>query len=181
MTDTKKPMDLDEILGIISEIARHGDGADRFRAIKVLKDLVQESGSSGLPDPMDDKEAVERMARLMKAMGPMGTQFAYRKAYPNAKVKLENSKPRVLLSYLNIDEGRLPTTLKALNRMFPDIKRGGFPSGYPLNKGLEAQKKWCQNHARNIILNREQEAVNGAVEEDKEVLGASKEEPSETE
>lgn len=169
MSNQTKQMDLDEVLYIISDIARNGEGADRFRAIKVIKDLVQETGTSGLPDPMSDDETFERMGRLMKALGPTGSQMAYRRAFPHAKRPLNQSAPKVLPTDINIDASTLPNNLKQLYRMFPEIKpRGGFPSGYPLKKGLAVQKKWCQDKARQIILDKEQGRLDEAAIADKE-------------
>jgi len=177
MTDSKKQMDLDEILGAFVDIAKHGEGADRFRALKVLKELQQETGQTGLPDPMSDDEQYERLARLMKATGPAGCQFSYRKAFPSSRTKLKDSVPKVLDSDLVIDETKLPNTLKKLYKMFPYIKQHGFPKGYPLTKGLEAQKRFCNEKARIILREREQERLIAAAEADKETIGVPEDAP----
>jgi len=157
---TKPTMNLDEILSAFVDIAKHGEGADRFRALKVLRELQQETGTSGLPDPMSDDEQYERMARLMKAMGANGTQISYRRAFPSSKRLISKAEPKVRLSDLNIDESTLPKTLKKLNRMFPEVKTNGVPKGYPTTKGLEAQAEFCKKKAIEIILNREQMKMN---------------------
>jgi hypothetical protein len=62
---------------------------------------------------------------------------------------------RLLESDLVIDRSKLPVNLKQLYKMFPEIKRSGVPQGYPRGKGLAVVKKWCQDKATQMIIDRE--------------------------
>jgi hypothetical protein len=165
MTDPKHKIGLDELQGIITEIVRHGDGADRFRAIKMLKELVQETGTSGLPEPMSDDEKYDRMARLMKAMGHRGCSMSYRRAFPHANTPLHKTIPKLLPDDLH-QLKKKPMSLKHLYRLYPETKRSGIPPGYPVNGGMEAQIRWVQKKADEIELRRLQEGFeNGAAQD----------------
>ena len=152
----KQPLSLDEAIGLISDIARHGEGADRLRALKEIRVMAQETGSVTLPDPMSDAEVIERLARLIKAAGPTVAQLAYKQAFPFAKKTVHDAVPKVLESDLGIDKSKLPVNLRQLYKMFPEIKRSGIPQGYPRGRGLAVVKKWCQDKAMQMIIDREQ-------------------------
>jgi hypothetical protein len=172
----RKPLSLDEAIGLISEIARHGEGADRLRALKEIRLMAAETGSVTLPDPMSDQEVIERLARLMRAAGHTVSQLAYRKAYPHAKRPVNHAAPKVLETDVEIDRSKLPVSLKQLYRMFPEIKRSGVPPGYPRGKGLLVVKKWCQEKAIQMIIDREQHRVDvAAVSEQQEEKGTDAE------
>ena len=152
----RNPLSLDEAIGLISDIARHGEGADRLRALREIRVMAQETGSVTLPDPMSDAEVIERLARLIKAAGPTVAQLAYKQAFPHSRKTVQEAVPRLLESDLVIDRSKLPVNLKQLYRMFPEIKRSGVPQGYPRGKGLAVVKKWCQDKATQMIIDREQ-------------------------
>lgn len=158
----KRPLSLDEAVGLISDIARHGEGADRLRALKEIRVMAQETGSVTLPDPMSDAEVIERLARLIRAAGPTTAQLAYRKAFPHAKRPVNHAAPKVLEGDIGIDRSKLPVNLRQLYKMFPEIKRSGIPQGYPRGKGLMVVKKWCQDKAIQMIIDKEQNRVDVA-------------------
>lgn len=145
----------DEAMDLISEIARDGEGADKLRALKLA--MSMEQGGSSLPEPLSDHEIEERLARLIRAVGPTGAQLAYRKAFPAAKRAIHHSAPKVTeRDIAPIDKSELPGTLRSLYKMFPEVKRPGIPKGYPVNSGLAVKKAWCQKEAYKMILDREQ-------------------------
>jgi hypothetical protein len=121
--------------------------------------MAQETGSVTVPEPMNDEEKIETLSMLMEAMGPIGCQFAYRRAFPWAKEPVNNAVIKVQAKMLEVDEKKLPKTLKDLYRKFPEIKRNGFPPTYPVNKGIEEKKQWCQKQAMKILLDRKQAEV----------------------
>ena len=163
MSDIPKPLGLDEAIGLISDIARHGEGAERFRALKEIRAMAQEAGDTTLPDPLTDQEVIERLGRLMKAAGPTACQFAYRAAFPATQRPLKVTAPKVVLNDILVDRSTLPVNLKQLYRMFPEIKRSGQPQGYPHGKGLAVVKKWCQDKALRMLMDREQARIDEAV------------------
>lgn len=151
----KKRLTLDEAWDEISEIARNGEGAEKFRALKMVTNVDQ--ANSILPAPLNDLEIQERLARLIRAAGPTCSMLAYRKAFPASKRPINYAAPRVTWDDMPVvEKDDLPKTLRQLYQRFPEIKRSGFPSGYPLKKGLIAQKEWCQKKSLEMILSIEQ-------------------------
>ena len=154
----KNTITFDEAMELISDIARNGEGPDKFRALKVA--MSQQSGGITLPDPMSADEVVERLSRLMRGVGPANSQWAYRKAFPASKKEVFEAKVMVRGSDLTADDiKKLPKSLKQLYKMFPDTKRSGQPPGYPKLDGLEAQVSWCQNKALEILRTRKQALI----------------------
>jgi hypothetical protein len=160
MSDPKKRLTLDEILDEISEVARNGEGADKFRALKMLRD--QETGGIALPAPLNDEDRIEQASMVLESLGPIGAQFAYRRAFPMAKRPVQHSAPRVLMSDLMVDESVLPHNLKEFNRMFPELKKHGFPPTYPQHSGMAKKREWCIKQARKILLDRKQAGLDAA-------------------
>ena len=175
MSDEKNPKDtitFDEAMALISDIARNGEGPDKFRALKVA--MSQQSGGITLPDPMSADEVVERLSRLMRGVGPANCQWAYRKAFPAAKKEIFESKVMVRNSDLNAEDiKKLPKSLKQLYKQFPETKRSGQPPGYPTRGGLEAQVQWCQEKAIEILRTRKQAIIDNVA-----IDAARKQEPT---
>lgn len=151
---TRKALSLDEVLDIVSDIARNGEGPERFRALKLI--MSQEAGSATLPEPFSDAEIIDRLARLIRAAGPTASQLAYRKAFPSAKRMINQEKPRLTESDLPpIDKATLPSTLRALYREFPEAKRPGVPKGYPVKAGMAVKAAWVRNEALKMRMDQE--------------------------
>lgn len=151
-------MTFEEARERISEFARNGEGPDQFRALKMVMGL--EGSGTGLPDPLTDHDVLDRLARLIRAVGPTGSQIAYRRAFPNTKRTIDASAPKITeADAAPIDKTKLPKNLRELYRMFPEIKKPGIPVGFPIRSGLEAQKKWCNDAAVRMILDREQAKI----------------------
>ena len=151
----RKSMSFDEIIVEMEDIAKNGEGADKFRALKTL--MAQESGSATLPEPLTDDEIIERLSRMMKAAGPSASQISYRRAYPAAKRPINFAAPKITEADVPaIDPLSLPRSLKELYRQFPEVKKPGIPTGYPVRGGMAVQKEWVQKQARRMLLDREQ-------------------------
>ncbi len=154
MTDNPKPLTIEEVTSILSDIARNGEGPERFRALKMI--AAQETGSVTLPEPISDVETVERLGRLMKAAGATAVHMAYRRVFPRAQRPINVGAPKVTIDDMIVDRATLPVNLKQLYRTFPEIKRPGVPQGYPRKGGLSVVKQWCQKTALRLLMDREQ-------------------------
>ena len=158
MSDPKKRMTFDEAMAEIEDVARNGEGAQKLRALAMIQS--QESTTVALPDPLSLDEQVERISRLLRAAGPKVSQFAYRNAFASSKKSISDLMPKVELTDVPaFYKATLPKSLKQLYRQFPEIKRGGYPAGYPLKGGIEMQQLWCQRKAVEILRAREEERL----------------------
>lgn len=155
------PLTLDEITAIITDIARDPEsGPDRFRALKMLASTS--TAAAILPEPMQPGEIVERLARLMKASGRDHTQAAYHRAFPHVssaaysapKYALDDFPPEIVARVQKV------RSLKSLYRNYPEVKRPGFPPGYPVRRGPAVVADWCRKIAAKCELDRMQEAAN---------------------
>lgn len=156
----------------ISEIADDRDNRDQFKALKML--AAAKSSGIVLPEPMSDGEMIERLVRLIKPAGMEVVQIAYRKAFPHAKRSVNESSPKLEVGDLSAEMKEMVakvTSLKVFNKMFPEVKQPGTPKGYPSGRGIVAQRAWLQRAAAKILLDREQEKVNGIVKQDQEIMG----------
>jgi len=157
----KKKLSIDDIQSLVTEIAQDPEsGADRFRALKML--ASQNSSSIMLPDPMENGELVERLARLQRAAGIDICQLSYQRAFPQA-VDSVASAPKLGIDDLPaeiMEQVKKVRSLKSLYRWFPEIKRPGFPPGYPAGRGAALQLEWLRRYAGKILLDREQAKMN---------------------
>jgi hypothetical protein len=154
------PFTLDEIIGVVSDIARDTESRDRLRALKLLTSL--NSSVAAIPPPLNDEEVIDRLVRLMKGSGPKLCRKAYRKAYPLTdrtpmfdKEELEDLGPFIRQKVKSLKN------LKQYNRMFPEVAKetGGVPSGYPIGAGPEAQMEWVQRAATKIFIERRRREI----------------------
>jgi len=166
MNDTKKPvMAFEEAITLIADIARNGEGADKFRALKMV--MAQEAGGVTLPPPLSPEEVVERLTRLMAASGSGNCQIAYRKAFTRTRTGIGEAMPNLALADISpFEKNALPTSLKQLYKRFPEIvPKGGFPKGYPVRSGLEARVEWVRCKAVEILRDREQARLSSPTED----------------
>ena len=166
MSETKKPvMAFEEAISLIADIARDGEGADKFRALKMV--MAQESGGATLPPPLSPEEVVERLTRLMRAAGSGNCQIAYRKAFAGVRKGIGEMMPNLALADISpFEKNALPKTLRQLYKQFPHITpKGGFPKGFPGGVGLEAQAEWVQCKAIEIMRDREQARLSSPIED----------------
>lgn len=159
MKEPKRRMTFDEAREEIAEIARNGEGADKFRALKMV--MAEQSTSVILPDPLSPEERLDRLIRVMQPCGTLACQHAYRKAFPSSKKEIQERHVKIGNDDLAVfSKAILPTTLKQLYRKYPEVKRSGFPPGYPQRGGLEAKAEYCRQQALRIERDREQAKLN---------------------
>lgn len=150
----RKILDWEEILSGISELAENGEGAQRAAAYRMLM-TARGNNNPVLSDSMPEKDVINRLARLMKACGKTICQVAYGAAYPLSKTTLKDI-PSYKIDHIDFSNVKLPETLKQLYKQYPEIKRHGFPPGYPQGRGVEMKKTWCMNQAKLMIRDRKQ-------------------------
>lgn len=150
-------LSMDEILAIVTEIARDPEsGADRFRALKML--ATTGDSNAAISPPLSHDELVARVARVIHGVGLHIAQLAFHQAFPTTKANPLDS-PQLDTGDLTEAEREMCAkvrTLKVLYRKFPEVKRNGFPPGYPVGKGLIAQTAFCQNMAIKAMVDRKQ-------------------------
>lgn len=154
--ERKKPLSLDEVMETVSNIAKDPDNRDQFKALKMLASA--QSAATVLPDPLGERELVQRLARLMKAAGIDLCHVAYAHAFRTARGVISDA-PTIHLGHVSeIIAGKLKKirNLKALYKAFPEIKRPGVPPGYPMAKGAIVQQAWIQKTAAKMFLDQEQ-------------------------
>lgn len=154
----KKRFTADEIEQFLHEIAADpSSGADRFRAIKMLRGQGEAEGDALLAD-----EDVQNFLTIeMKALGSVRVQAAYKKAFPSQKAP-EFSEPRIdesMLSKEAMERVRRCLNLRLLYKIYPQTKRSGFPPGYPVGRGVEVIKEWAQRMAMKIEVDREMAVI----------------------
>ena len=150
-----RPRTMDDVMAEIESIAFSVEGgADKMRALKILKD--QQEASVFLPEPLGNVEKMQRLARLMRAAGSEFTREAWKYAFPTIRVYIDE--------IMKIDEVDLEREdhdlvarvhgLRSLYRLFPELKRSGYPSGFPAGRGKAVQKLWCQQQAIKALRDR---------------------------
>ena len=167
MNEPKEPNNIsfEEALKLVSDVARNGEGTAQLRALQLV--LNREGTAATIPEPLGDEEKLELMSMMMQSLGQIGTQFAYRRAFPFSRRPVNHAAPKIALEDLNVDESELPETLRQLYQMFPEIKRGGFPPGFPVGKGIAVKKLWCRQQAKKILLDRKQHKLDAAAMTDR--------------
>jgi hypothetical protein len=167
--DPPKPLPkrlmLDEIMAMVSEIAQDADaGADRFRALKML--ATSEQATAILPHPMSGKDIIYRLSRLMRASGTDLCQQAYVAAFPKKRAGELDDAPTVDVTDLDIDYDKLPKTVRAFHRMFPELKnpKGGCPPNYP-RAGKIVQVEWLRRESIKILRDKKQKELDDRAKE----------------
>jgi hypothetical protein len=158
---------LDEIMGMVTEIAKDPDaGADRFRALKML--ATTDTATVSIPPPMTQEELVARTSRILHGVGLHIAQLSFHQAFKTTKASPFDA-PVLDSKDLTSEDREMAAkvrTLKSLYKKFPEVKRPGFPPGYPAGRGMVAQQAWCQNAALKAMIDRKQaEAVARAKQE----------------
>jgi acetolactate synthase regulatory subunit len=167
VTETvNRHMSMDEILEQLSAKGRDPDaGADQFRALKMLASM--DTASVAINPPMSQEELVARVARILRGVGMHVCQLAHHQAFPKNKHSFEapvlDSQD---LTEKDREDAAKVRTLKLLYRKFPEVKRPGFPPGYPAGKGLVAQQAWCQNAALKAMIDRRQREALAQVQQE---------------
>lgn len=168
-------LSIDEVMELISDIATEGEGADRFRALKMLAGM--NAASAALPDPLPEVDLIDRLARLMKSAGRDLSQVAYKRAFPAARATIDQKLEATLedLDPEILAQAKRIRSLKHLYRMFPEIKRPGVPPGYPMGRGIEIQQEWLRRKSVQILMDRKkvdmEEAARLRKQREDELLG----------
>jgi hypothetical protein len=151
-------LSLDAVIGIVTEIAQDPESRDRLRALKLLTSL--NSSSAAIPPPLTDEDVIARMRRLMKAAGSRLCLKAYRQAYPLVRRTpvFDKQEMEELGIFMRGKIEKLKS-LKQLYRMFPEIKRSGVPTTYPVGAGPEVQMEWIQKTATKILMERRRKEI----------------------
>jgi hypothetical protein len=158
----RKKLTMEEIRSAIEAIASDDSNRDQFKALKML--AGEETSSITLPPPMSESEAVERVSRLLRPLGPEGCKIAYKKAFPASKKTIEDSVKLYMDDLDEADQEKLKrvSNLKGLYRLFPELKKPGLPTGFPAGGGLEVKAEWCKKAAARILLERKQAVLDAA-------------------
>jgi len=154
-TPASKVLTLEEIRLGLSDLAENGEGAQRTQAYRMLMSM---SGTEAvLPAPMTVSDIVARLVRINRGAGQKLCRIAYVRAFPR-----RTSQSTILKEALNdgdveiagIDTTNLPRTLKKFYQRYPEIKRHGFPKGYPVGKGIPEQQAWIRKASVRIELDK---------------------------
>jgi len=168
MTEATKPKrrSIEEITADIEAISQDSEHRDQFKALRML--AAEKSSSVVLPEPMDDNEVIERIARLIKPAGAILAQIAFKRAFPY-RPEVDKVVPKVGENHLT-EEDRLIVlkcrSVKNLYRMFPELKKPGLPQGFPRGEDLEAKQAWCREAATKILVARQQARMKAAEQSD---------------
>lgn len=181
MTDQKPRMSMDELVSIAEEVARTGEGAEKFRAIKMLTSM--NTTQAAIAEPLTTDEMMERVSRIMKGVGILNTQLCYRMAFPSTRYDIDH----VLNTQSRTDflDEELPRELKEkaskifslrkLYREFPQTKQPGIPKGFPVHQSIAAQKEWVRRQA--LRLYKEQWEQDGDQQQGKTIQSGETEVP----
>lgn len=150
-----RKLSLDEIHALITEIALSGEGADRFRALKLLQ--AEKATDATLPKPLNGVECVRRLARLMRGAGRKIARAAFLEAFPEPGPKLEGFPETADDLGLKMEE--LPKSLKVLYQRYPELKRPGFPPTFPVGGSVAAKVKWVQAQAVQAEIERRRDRI----------------------
>lgn len=167
MDEPRRKLTPDEITEEINELARSGQGADKRWALNILR--PQTGNHLALAPIHSADEVVDRLSRLMKPAGQEASRLAYRRAFPHdgadgikkyAEVRIGDIPPELM------DVVRKIVSVRTFYKMFPSHKRSGQPKGYPRNRGIEIQRDWLRRLAAQILMDREQESINQAIQQE---------------
>lgn len=89
---SKRPnLTMDQVMEIISEIARNDEGPDRFRALKMITDMQRQADTPLLPAPTSEEEVMERGARIFTGLGEVRCNILMRKCFRHPMSRNPNS------------------------------------------------------------------------------------------
>ena len=168
--ETQKVLTLEQIMMGLSEMAQHGEGAQRAAAFRLL--MGASGANVSLPEPLTDREVVERLARLMRAFGKDTTRKAFSLAFPALKTRPWKA-PEVSEGDIDWSTFRFPVSIRHFYQKFPECKRPGRPKGFPIKGGLERKKAWLIEETKRIIMDRRQKEMESAAAQEREEQGGS--------
>lgn len=131
---TTKILSLDDIKAGLSDLAQNGEGAQRTQAYRMLMSMG--STDAILPEPLNDDEREDRLAKLMRGIGVNSVRRAYVKAFPKrATIQRIMADVGDTAIDIGIPIEKWPKTLRQLYRRCPELKAPGLPRGYPMGGG----------------------------------------------
>lgn len=80
-----KPMTFEELVGHVTDMARNGEGADKFRALKMVQSW--QNTDAVLPEPKNQTEAAQRLWVLLECSDLETIHNAYHRAYGTQDTK----------------------------------------------------------------------------------------------
>ena len=155
MSEQPDKMTPAEVEAKIESIARGLSEADAAQVRVLLHLYSRQDAAVTLPKPMSQKEMIERMLPLLRALGRPGAQLAYRKAWPNSTTRITDV-PKIEVNDLDITGVKFPISLKQLYKMAPETKRPGYPRGYPARGALDEKKAWVESEFLKVLRARKQ-------------------------
>lgn len=139
----RKILSYEDLLALISDTAQNGEGAAKTQAQRMLLS-AQGAGGPAIPDIMREEEIVPRLAKLMLGAGKNLTNVAFHKAFPRSQ-PMKGIRVHNLHASDVVPEGwTFPKTLKQLYKKIPEIKRSGYPPGYPVGRSAAAKQEWIR-------------------------------------
>lgn len=142
----KTLLSADQVILEISQLAEHGEGADKRWALAQMR---AQASQVGLPAPLDDEEGIVRLARLMQGYGRNISRKAFRVAFRDMsagdKLFMTEAEPPPVL----------PKTLEEFYERFPLERPESYPVGYP--KGFPYRGKrvdrdaWLERRSIQLI------------------------------
>lgn len=158
-TAKRRRRTFDEVMSEIDYYAfEGGEGADKFRALKML--AQQQSATVLLSPPLMEAEVIERLVRVNKPYGSEIMRRVFAKAFAHTKTTIERIDKNITVEDYPEFRARANriVSLTMLYKEFPQIKRSGQPPGYP-RKNLPRQVEWCQTKALECMLERERKRL----------------------
>ena len=150
ISQASKVVTVDEALAALSTIARdESAGGDRIRALNLL--MKMSSTETALPPPLGEGELIDRLIRILRGVGKRRSRIAYMRAFPR---RAQGPEDNLTVDEAGIDTSKLPRSLKLFYRRYPEVKRPGFPKGYPVAKGLFEQQEWIKRASIKLELDR---------------------------
>ena len=149
-------MSMDEIMAEMNRIAQDPGNRDQFKALKAL--AADENGGVILPPPLSDGEMIEMLKRVMRTCGMEASRIAYRRAFRRTDSTIETAPQTIIGDIPDHLKEKIKKirTMKSFNKMFPELKQGGVPKGYPSRRGPEVKTAFLQKLAARILMDREQ-------------------------
>jgi hypothetical protein len=147
---------MEQIDAAISEIARHGTGPDRLKALTLLR-RTDAPRANSIPEPISSTEIVERLARLLKPAGLDLVRQAVARAFPGLRRPIEEPIPvgveHLPQETLDLIANKI-RTVENLYKYCPELKRSGQPPGYPQKSGPLARQAFVQALAKRYFADR---------------------------
>ncbi len=148
----KSRMSVEQVEALIEDLALNGDPASRRWALGKLRASHEEEPT--LPPPLDEREIVARLSRLMHGAGRTVSAAAWRLAWPSSRLPVEQ---QVVAEVKRAGGEHLPARIiekiarirdvPSLFREIPELKAPGRMPGFPIDDGPVARAEACRKRA----------------------------------